>query len=184
MQTGKTLNESWRPIAGYEGCYEVSDQGQVRSVPRVIMRSNGRPKTVTARILKTARHRAGYRFVYLCRAGERRACYLVHRLVAAAFIPNPQNLPEVNHLNGNKADNRAGVLEWVTPQDNWQHAVAAGLCPHRLKPCPVRCLNNGAVYPSQIAAARALGLRTNRISEVVRGARKQIMGYRFEKVPG
>lgn len=107
--------EIWRDIDGYEGFYQVSNLGNVRRLN----------KTKPPRILKQSLCRL-YLRVDLCRDGKRKSCS-VHRLVAETFIPNPDNKPEVNHIDGDKLNNRAENLEWCTSSENQLHAVATGL---------------------------------------------------------
>ena len=102
------MRERWKPIEDYPG-YEVSTMGRVRNIR-------------TGYILKTYDDGRGYLRVKLHRANLR-----VHILVAKAFIPNPDNKPEVNHKKGKKNDVRASQLEWVTPSENIQHAWDNGL---------------------------------------------------------
>ncbi len=108
------MNETWRPVKGYEGLYEVSSTGRVRRLAGI---SEGKHKyPVKARELKLG-HRNGYPIVALCRAGKPRYEY-VHRLVAKAFIPNPDNLPCVNHKDETRTNNNVDNLEWCTKQYN------------------------------------------------------------------
>jgi hypothetical protein len=107
--------EQWRPVPGYEHGYEVSDQGNVRSLYR------------GGRLLKPATNRGYKQVVLYAPDGMTTKGHTVHRLVAAAFIPNPQELPWVNHINGRKDDNRASNLEWCDRQGNVRHAVDHGL---------------------------------------------------------
>ena len=118
----------WKPVRGYEGIYEVSDMGEVKSLERKISYIHpwtGKEHTRTAneRILKSAKASGGYPQVSLC-AEEHVKCY-VHRLVAEAFVDGSGE--EVNHINGDKTDNRAENLEWVTHKQNMHHALANGL---------------------------------------------------------
>jgi len=107
--------ENWKPVVGYEGIYEVSDQGQVRRI-------KPEKNTHVGRILIGAIDRDGYRVVLLYRDGKRKM-FKVHRLVGLAFIPNPGNKPQINHKNTIKLDNRSENLEWSSSKENINHAV-------------------------------------------------------------
>lgn len=128
--------EKWKSIAGYEGLYEVSNLGRVRSMPRTeafLKKSNGQIATLCVRqrkekILK-AGQRGGYLSVVLSKNGTTHNA-LVHRLVAQAFIPNSDNKPQVNHIEQPKTDNSVGNLEWATPAEDGQHRVAHDLRPN------------------------------------------------------
>lgn len=105
--------EEWRDIKGYEGLYQVSNIGKVKSLARTVMRSNGRLMTIRERILKLRPDKGGYVRVCLSKDAVE-TDYFVHRLVAIAFIDNPHNLPEVNHKDENKKNNSVDNLEWCT----------------------------------------------------------------------
>lgn len=107
-----------RPIPGYEGIYDVSEDGRIWSCAN---------RLHDGLWLKPSLKK-GYPFVCLARDGRIQQV-LVHRLVAAAFVPNPTNLPQVNHRNGRKDDNYASNLEWCTPHQNTLHAHRTGLAP-------------------------------------------------------
>lgn len=109
--------EEWKPIIGYEGLYEVSNYGRVRSLTRTIVRSDGRIQTFKGVILSGTMHNRGYRDVVLTKDGISTR-YLIHRLVATAFIPNPYNKPELDHINTIRTDNRVENLRWVTRREN------------------------------------------------------------------
>ena len=112
-------------LKGFEGLYEVSNKGRVRSVDRVFIKKNGRMQPVKGKILKQTKDKDGYYKVYLCNQGLEKNVF-VHRLVAEAFIPNPNNLPQVNHINSKRDDNRVENLEWVTAKQNSEHAYKFG----------------------------------------------------------
>lgn len=114
----QTTQEIWKAIAEYSG-YEVSNLGRVRSIDGIRYSPRGN-YFAKGTILNPDKSGNGYHRVTLFRNGFRRK-YLVHRLVAIAFIPNPLNLPQVNHKFGNLDDNRAESLEWVTGQENSDH---------------------------------------------------------------
>jgi NUMOD4 motif/HNH endonuclease len=118
------MNEIWKPIKGYEGSYEVSNLGRVKSLARYRLGKSGgivpvKEKILTLKVLET-----GYVNVHL-RTGK--SSYpTVHRLVAETFIPNVDNKPTVNHKDSNKQNNTITNLEWATHQEQAVHAVEAG----------------------------------------------------------
>lgn len=118
---------NYLPILDYEGLYEVSDVGEVRSIDRRILGNDGVIYPYKGQLIKAAPNKnVRYMQVSLWKDNKGTWKY-VHRLVAQAFIPNPLNLAEVNHLNGNRQDNRVSNLEWVSRIGNAQHAIKTGL---------------------------------------------------------
>jgi len=118
----KTKVEIWKDIAGYEGLYQVSNLGRVKSLKR----NHGNSQNLRDRILTLEIAKNGYHRTRLwIRQGVKR--FSVHRLVAQAFISNPQQKPQVNHMDGNPRNNQASNLEWVTQSENALHALRTGL---------------------------------------------------------
>ena len=119
------MDESWKPVSGFESYYLVSTYGNVRSLDRACNHKDGTVTRRSGRLLKLSL-RAGYPFVHLCSA-ERRYQAHVHRLVAEAFIARPEGCNVVNHIDGNKLNNRTDNLEWTTFKGNAEHAARTGL---------------------------------------------------------
>ena len=104
-------NEIWKPVENYEKFYEVSNKGRIRNTRNKIM--------------KTYKINSGYEAIKFT-VNTKRTSHLIHRLVAKAFLDNPKNLPEVNHINENKMDNKIDNLEWVSSSQNKQHSLKSG----------------------------------------------------------
>ena len=121
------MDEEWRDISGFNGNYQISNFGRVKSKERVVSNSV-RTYVKEEQILRTQTMKSGYKCVVLREAGKKKLLK-IHRLVATAFISNPDNLPCVNHIDGNKTNNFVGNLEWCTVEYNNKHAIQNGLKP-------------------------------------------------------
>lgn len=114
------VKEVWKPIKGFEGLYEISNLGRVKSLPKYTD-SKGYPQLRKEKFLKPGK--TGKKRNYLAVVLNNGKSYKVHRLVAEAFIPNPNNLPLVNHKDENPANNRVDNLEWCTNKYNSQYSA-------------------------------------------------------------
>lgn len=118
-------NELWKSVSGYEGYYEISSIGRIKSLARVITRSDGQTRLITEKFLTPVKHNDGYLSIKLCKNGHCKTVR-IHRLVAEAFIPNPQNLPEVNHKDMDRSNNNVTNLEWTTHLANVAYSASKG----------------------------------------------------------
>ena len=142
--------EKWVPVVGYESFYEVSNLGRVRSKDRTIV-NNIATFTQQGRILKTSTTRNGYHKYVLTCENKKQKTLLAHRVVAQAWISNPLNKKNVNHINGIKTDNRVSNLEWSTDSENVRHALSTGL---------INVRKGEQVYFSKFTNAQALYIKT------------------------
>ena len=167
--------EEWRPVNGFESKYEVSNYGRVRSIDHE-MKSLGGYRTVKGRILKQ-RVEHGYCRVQLSISKREHPHKQVHRLVAEAFVPNPDNKPEVNHIDGCKTNNCAENLEWATSSENSVHAIENGLQRPKtdeelqkmwdVSSKPV-IRDDGEWYASASKAAEAIGAGRSSVAKAIR----------------
>ena len=160
--------EHWKDIKGFEGLYQVSDFGRVKSL--------NYNHTNESRILKTRKQKNGYLLAHLNKKGKT-YFFLVHRLVAEAFIPNPLNLPQINHKNEVKDDNQVENLEWMSPKEN----INYGTCIKRrsdktkngkLSKQVLQYTKNGEFVKEWVSLSeikRKLGYNKSAISKVCRG---------------
>lgn len=160
--------EEWRDIEGFEG-YQVSNYGQVKSLN---YRCTGKEQ-----ILKQTTNKGGYKVIFL----KKKHCS-VHRLVAQAFIPNPDGKSDVNHISGDKTDNTVFNLEWNTRQENVRHAFDNGLASNKYHEKKIICHQNGEIYNSLKEAGEMLNIPSCGICSVLKGTQKTTHGYTFSYI--
>lgn len=153
------MKEIWKEIKDYEELYWISDQGRVKN------RHN--------KILKLGTDGKGYVKVWLMKDKKQKS-YRIHRLVAEAFIPNPDNLPEVNHIDENKMNNNANNLEWCTRKENIQHSIKSGHITFNEK--PIYCFDLDEEFASASAASVHTGVCRTSILKACRGQLTQAGG--------
>lgn len=119
------MQEEWKPVVGYEGLYEVSNFGRIKAFQKTVNKGKCH-RSWDEHFLKYGVDGCGYYRTNLAKNGMNRTVK-VHRLVAEAFIPNPEGKPEVNHVDGNKQNNHVSNLEWCTHGENQNHAYRIGL---------------------------------------------------------
>lgn len=177
--------EIWKPVIGYEGYYEVSNLGNVKSVKRFVLNIGyEKPHQIRERILRNSSDT--YPAVMLSKH-QTKFRKLVHRLVAEAFIPNPNNKPQVNHINGIKTDNRSENLEWCTSQENIIHSFITGLSPKKINnknifPIKVIDLLTGSVYPSILGAAKSNNIKERKLRDMLSGEIKNTTNLRYYNI--
>lgn len=163
------MKEIWKEVPNTNGRYEVSNLGRVKSY-----RDKENPK-----ILKPYKIKAGYLYVTLFMPNRTR--FRLHRLVAMVFIPNPDNLPQINHKDENKLNNCVDNLEWCTALYNSNygtHNKKVGLASRK----KVRCVEKDMCFNSVREAANYFGFDLSQIAKVCRGVWKTCHGYHFEYI--
>ena len=160
--------EEWRDIEGYEGLYQISSLGRVKSFPR---------HTTQGGKLKINKIKGGYCLIKLCKNGKTKRFY-VHRLVAQAFISNPNNLPMINHKDENPSNNNVDNLEWCDCKYNNMYGTRLERI-SKSKSIPIYCLETNKIYKSAIECAKELNIRQENIVHVLKGRAKQTKGYTF-----
>lgn len=177
------MEEVWKDVVGYEGRYLVSNLGNVFSCEHVGRNQFGATFLIPGRLLSQATHRQGYKYVSIDNKIR-----LIHRLVAQAFIPNPNNYRCVNHKDEDKANNRVDNLEWCTHKYNsnygtYNERISKLHINHEGLSAPVLCLLNGKVvaeYPSMQEAFRQTGALQPNILKCCQGKRHTAAGFGWQ----
>lgn len=170
------MSEIWRDVAGYEGLYQVSNKGRVRSVDHTVKTKTGKDMLVKGIMKKPSTGKDGYQYINLLHKGKQKRC-AVHRLVAIAFIPNPNNKPEVNHIDAIKNNNCVNNLEWVTGQENNQHATISGLIKRTIV-----IMDGHTRFESINQCAKFVGVDPHEIRRALKGEYKTVHGHFFKEI--
>ena len=180
--------ENWKDIKGYEGFYQVSNLGRVRSLERDVYNSRGTLiRHTEEKILAPALNGIGYSFVNLHKNGKSKVI-LVHRLVAEAFIPNPENKPQVNHKNEIKTDNCVDNLEWCDASYNINFGTRTERSiqnrrSYKLENNPrakaVFCVELNKTFDCAIRVEEELGICGSSICNVCKGKQKTAGGFHW-----
>lgn len=150
--------EIWKEIPGYEGSFEVSNLGNFRSKDRQVPSRWGGTRLYPGKPLKVEVMEDGYKRIVLMQNAKKKR-YMCHRLVAKTFIPNTENKPFVNHIDGDRGNNCVENLEWCTQSENEQHAVhtLGKTMKGKTGPKPVKCIELDKEFRSMKAAVEFLG---------------------------
>lgn len=172
--------EQWKDIKGYEEKYQISNLGRVKSLKRT-QSNNGGKQQVNEKIKSTRIKNSGYEITDLYKDRKQKT-FMIHRLVAQAFIPNPNNKEQVNYIDGNKSNNCVDNLEWTIQSENIIHSYKSIREDKRNNNAintmtkatskKVTCLNSGIIYNSASEAAREVGVSASLLMRCCRGERK------------
>lgn len=195
------MKEVWQPVKDYEGLYEVSSLGRIRSLNHAVIDSCGKKQHFKGRLLKPCCTSGNYLIVTLHK-GSQKKNFLVHRLVASAFVPNPHNYPQINHKDENKHNNKISNLEWCTAHYNnfygshmrraivtrrsnvnWKRSIVKNA--EARKKTVIQCNMNGQtlkVWPSLSEVEKKLKINRSNISACCHGRRENAGGYVWKLV--
>ena len=178
--------EVFRDVLGYEGLYQVSNYGRVKSLERKNifycgLRKEHLERPTKEKILNYNKSNRGYLQVCLTKDGKSKT-YTVHRLVAKAFLPNLKNKKQVNHIDGNKENNSIDNLEWVTSSENNKHAFITGLNkPHNMRKVNQYDLQGNFIKQwnsiTDFLKENDLNLKNSNITTCCKGKRKNAYGF-------
>lgn len=170
--------EYWKPVVGYEGLYEVSNWGRVKGLDRWVKSRWGSIRICKGRIMKSYTNKSGYLYVVLCKNNKHKT-YKIHRLVAEAFLPNPDNLPQVNHRDENKLNNNAENLEWCSAKYNTNFGTAIKRRSLKKKKSVLQYTLDGEFVREweSVAECSRNGFSSGNICMCCRGERKTHKGF-------
>jgi len=176
------MKEIWKPIKNFEGFYEVSSFGRIRSIDRYVLYSNNKKYFHKGKILKSS-YTNRYEHVSLQKE-RKRITKLVHRLVAEAFILNKNKYPQINHIDGNRRNNNYFNLEWTTQSENMKHAYRIGLQNQVKRSKRVAQLSLDGdiirIFDSTIQASKETGIERSWIRRICQGKLNRSYNYKWK----
>ena len=179
--------EVWKSIRGYENLYEVSSYGRVRSLRHLVKQSGNKGTTFSryynGKVITQREGIGGYIFVCLSNGASKKTLR-VHKLVAEAFIPNPNNYPQINHKDENKSNNRVDNLEWCSPSYNCNYGTRIDrIIAKTGKPVGQYDINGEFIqeFPSVSEASRTLGISFSSIASMANGRKRVKNGKEYER---
>lgn len=187
--------EIWKSIKGFEGLYEISNLGNIRSLDRLVKHSKSGFRKCHGKIIAKRIGDSGYYFSMLYKDGKYYHVQ-IHRAVASAFVKNPDSKPQVNHINADKLDNRCENLEWCTASENMKHAYSNNLIPldkigkkgaennsaRKVEQYNPETGESVAKFGTMKEAAEALGVSVSGICNVCSGYRRSCRGFYFRYI--
>lgn len=187
------MEEVWKDIEGYEGLYQVSNLGRVKSLQRLLNTTRYSNRTCKERVLKPLKSKQSKYYSVSLYKGSKQKVVHIHRLVAMNFIPNPKKSEEVNHIDGDVSNNKVDNLEWCTRSENQLHAYAAGLQKPKYKESLKMAVekrkrkimqldmagNHLKTFESIAAAGRETNVKGANISKVANGLRNSAGGFKW-----
>lgn len=182
------MEEVWKDIPGYEGLYQASTEGRIRSLDRVteyVKHYSYGDVPVKQRFYGKVLHQSltsGY-LGTIFQVDGKTQYPLVHRLVAMTFVPNPENKPQVDHVDGNRMNNRPSNLRWVTSKENHANAISKGKHTSQqiYRKKPIRDIDTGEMFSSMMEAEDKYGIPRGRISAAIK-SNQRVYGHKFEIV--
>lgn len=170
------INEVWKDCKGYEGLYQVSNVGRVKALPRERINHTGGRWIQPEMIMATRLNSDGYECVCLTNHNHIRKAERIHRLVAIAFLENPNKYPEVNHKNCIRHDNRVENLEWVSRKENCAYTSKMG---HKSNK-KIMCIETGQIFSTSTEASKVNGGDSGNIRKSARSnGKNSVFGFHY-----
>ena len=177
LSLNKIFMENWKDIKGYEGLYQISNQGKVKGLDRVLQYNATKTKIWKGKTIKTIVDGLGYCRVSLCKDGVKKA-HKIHRLVSDMFLIGEG---PINHIDGNKLNNNISNLEHCTNSENINHAYLNGLKPKKTRR-KIICKETNEIFYGPVALSRELKLSSVYVGSHLKGNTKQIKGLTYKYI--